>query len=210
MTETDPSRPPSSFFERVLSRMEEWIYTLNEQNHWIFKLYDAANEAWAGLFFGGIRRAALDFDVPLHGKGIEARMRLLRPGDFEAFAALLASFDFKYMPPHPLDRETARSALHRKSYLPLGLFHDGELVGYLLLRLFAPKRVVLGIWSVQSYQNRGLTTVACVAAANFTQANGYPNFVTIPLDNTYSLRVVLTVGWKMQRTNSRFHLLRYF
>jgi hypothetical protein len=210
VTEAEAPRPPSSAWERVLSRLEEWIYALNERDHWIFKLYDAANGLWARLFFGGIRRAAAGFDEPLEGKGIEGRMRLLTPDDLDAFAALLAAFDFEYLPPHALDRETARTALRRKSYLPLGIFHGDDLVGYLLLRLFAPKRAVLGIWSLSAYQNRGLTTAACVAAAEFTRVHGYPNFITVPIDNVFSLRVGLAVGWKLLRTNSRFHVLRYF
>jgi len=194
----------------VLSRLEEWVYEQNEQDRWIFRLYDGANELWARLFFGGIRRAAAGFDVPLEGKGIAGRMRLLTPGDLDAFAALLASFDFKYVPPHALDRAAARTALHRRSYLPFGIFHGDDLVGYLLLRLFAPKRAVLGIWSLGTYQNRGLTTAACVAAAEFTRVHGYPNFITCPIDNVFSLRVGLAVGWKLLRTNRRFHVLRYF
>jgi hypothetical protein len=137
-------------------------------------------------------------------------MRLLRPDDLDAFAEMLAAFDFKYLPPHALDRKAAKKVLNRKSYLPLGIFHGDDLVGYLLLRLFAPKRAVLGIWSLTSYQNRGLTTVACVAGAEFTRVNGYPNFITVPLDNKYSLKVGLDVGLKLLRSNPRFHVLRYF
>ena len=123
---------------------------------------------------------------------------------------MLAAFDFDYLPPHPLDLDTARRVLGRKSYLPFGIFHGDDMVGYLLLRLFAPRRAVLRIWSLSSYQKRGLTTAACVAAAEFTRLNGYPNFITVPLDNKYSLKVGLDVGWKLLRTNSRFHVLRYF
>lgn len=200
---------PTTSAQRLLSWAEVWIYEANERGHWIFRLYDAFNELWARLFFGGLRRKAEQLQVPLEGKNAMAHMRLLTSADEAAFGDLLASFDFKYLPPHALDRATARRALRRASYLPLGVFHGEELVGYLLLRLFAPKRAVLGIWSKSSHFNRGFTKAATKAAAEFTRENGYPNYITVPLDNVYSLRVGLWAGWRILRTNRRFHVLLY-
>ena len=203
------ARPPESTAERLVSWAEVWIYEANERGNVLFRLYDAANELWARLFFGGIRRAAVRMDIRLEGKGESGRMRMLTPADADAFAELLASFDFKYLPPHGLDRATAEAALRRKSYLPLGVFHGEELAGYLLLRLFAPKRSVLGIWSKSTGHNRGFTKAATKAAAEFTREQGYPNYITVPLDNIYSLRVGLWAGWRVVRSNRRFHVLLY-
>ena len=33
-------KPPRTLGERLLCRAEEWIYALNERNHWLFRLYD--------------------------------------------------------------------------------------------------------------------------------------------------------------------------
>lgn len=203
------AKPPASAAQRLLSWAEVWIYEANERGNAVFALYDWANELWARLFFGGIRRKAAALRVPLEGKDETGLMRLLTPDDADAFAELLASFDFRYLPPHGLDRATAEASLRRKSYLPLGVFHGDELMGYLLLRLFAPRRAVLGIWSKTSHHNRGFTKAATKAAAEFTRENGYANFITVPLDNIYSLRVGLWAGWRVVRTNERFHVLVY-
>jgi RimJ/RimL family protein N-acetyltransferase len=200
---------PTSARERLLSRAEQWIYRLNERGHWIFRLYDRGNEIWARIYFGPLRRRAAEVDIPIPGKQDVGRMRLLTPGDLDDFAALLASFDFEYLPPHDLDRANADRALRRRSYIPFGIFHDGELVGYLLLRLFFVKRAVLGIWSKASHQNRGFTKSATKAAAEWTRRNRVANYITVPLDNVYSLRVGLWAGWKILRSNSRFHVLLY-
>jgi RimJ/RimL family protein N-acetyltransferase len=208
MTMGEPARPTSRL-EPLLSRAEEWIYALNERGHWIFRLYDWGNEVWAHIRFGPLRRRASEIDVPIPGKTEVAHMRFLTPDDLDDFAALLASFDFEYLPPHPLDRSAAERALLRRSYIPLGIFLEGDLVGYLLLRLFFVKRAVLGIWSKTSHQNRGFTRSATKAAAEWTRSQGVPNYITVPIGNTYSLRVGLWAGWKILRTNRRFHVLLY-
>ena len=109
-------------------RLEEWIYRLNEQEHWIFRLYDWGNEVWAGLFFRGVRRRASLHDERVAAGGTEARVRFLTDGDLAAFVQLLGEFDVRYLPPHGLDSESAGRALRRRSYLPYGIWIDGKLI----------------------------------------------------------------------------------
>lgn len=207
---SDPwARPPRTLAERWLSRAELWIYEANEHQNAIFQLYDLANEWWARLFFGRIKRASRAFRVDLEGRTRRGSMRLLTTDDLDAFADLLARFDFKYLPPHALDRASAEAALRRSSYITLGVFQGGELGGYLLLRLFAPKRSVLGIWSRSDAQNQGFTKIAIRHAAEFTTAHGFPNYITVPVDNVYSLRASMWAGWRVVRSNPRFHVLLF-
>ena len=194
---------------RLLNRAEEWIYRANERQHWIFRLYDHCNEIWAGLVFRGVRRRAHDFVRTLEGKGDTAELRFLRLDDLDEFAAMLERFTFRYLPPHPLDRGSAEWALRRASYLPFGIYHGGALVGYTLVRLFFPKRAVTGVWSIPSNHNRGFSQVAVKTTAEFTLAEGLHDYVTVPVDNPHSLRGAQWAGWKIIRTNRRFHVLRH-
>lgn len=194
---------------RLLNRAEEWIYRANEQQHWIFRLYDRFNEIWAGLVFRGVRRRARDFARTLQGKNDSAELRFLTLDDLNDFAAMLARFSFKYLPPHPLDRASAEWVLRRNSYLPYGIYHEGELVGYTLVRLFFPKRAVTGVWSIPSNHNRGFSQVAVKTTAEFTLEEGLHDYVTVPVDNPHSLRGAQWAGWKIVRTNRRFHVLRH-
>jgi hypothetical protein len=205
---SDPA-PAASVSTRLQNRAEEWIYQLNEQQHPIFRLYDWGNEVWAKLRFRGVRRRAAEFARTLQGKGDTAELRFLTPEDSDAFADLLARFDFKYLPPHPLDRENAVWALRRSSYLPYGIFYRGELVGYTLVRLFFPGRAVTGVWSIPMNHNRGFSQVAVKTTAEFTLAEGLSDYVTVPVDNPYSLKGAQWAGWKIVRTNRRFHVLRH-
>ena len=209
MSIEDPP-PPRGPFARLLNRAEEWIYDLNVRGHWLFALYDAGNELWASLVFRGVKRRAARIDARVPGRdGEEARIRLLLPErDDDAFAALLEGLArFEYLPPHPLDRAAARRALRRRSYLPFGIFYRGELVGYLLLRLFFFRRAVTAIWSLEVAHNKRFSLNAGVITSSFTRAEGLADYITVPLDNTYSLKAALGAGWRIVRKNRRFYVL---
>ena len=195
---------------RLLDRAEVFVYELNERGHWLFSLYDLANEWWAALVFRGVKRRAGEIDDVVPGRdGAEARIRLLRAGaDDDAFAELLEGLArFRYLPPHPLDRASALRAQRRRSYLPFGIFYQGRLVGYLLLRLFFPRRAVTAIWSLEIAHNKRFSVNAGVITSAFTSAEGFADYITVPLDNTYSLKAALGAGWHVVRKNRRFYVL---
>ena len=99
--------------------------------------------------------------------------------------------------------------LRRRNYLPFGVLVDGRLVGYLLVRLFFPRRAVTGIWSLPNAYNRGFSQAAVQATGRFTRGEGLADYITVPIDNKYSLKGAQWAGWKIIRTNRRFHVLKY-
>jgi len=195
---------------RLLDRAEELVYRMNERQHWLFRLWDSGNELWAALYFRFLRRRAAAFERPVHSRsGVEARLRLLQTEDEEAFAQLLSGLGARYLPPHPIDRASARRALRRRSYLPFGIFVEGRLVGYLLLRLFFPRRAVTGIWTLPETHNLGLGQESLRHSRAFTRGEDLPDYCTIPVDNENSLRMATAAGFRILRTNRRFHVLRH-
>jgi hypothetical protein len=196
-------------FARLLDAAEEWIYQLNERNHWIFRIYDRGNELYAALFMRGVRRRASTLDAGVTvADGTAARIRFLAPADEEAFAKLLAALKARYLPPHPVDRNGAAHALRRRSYLPFGIFIADGLVGYLLLRLFFPWRAVTGIWTLPETHNLGLGQECLRQTGNFTRSEKLTDYATIPIDNVNSVRMANGAGWQTLRTNRRFHVLK--
>jgi hypothetical protein len=140
---SDAAEPPQrAWWGCIQDAAEMWIYALNERQHWLFRLYDGVNEAWARLVFRGVRRRAARFARELPAAEANTRLRFLAPADLDAFVALLAAFEFQYVPPHPLDRSAAARALRRASYLPFGIFRADELIGYVLVRIVFPRRAV--------------------------------------------------------------------
>ena len=140
--------------------------------------------------------------------GEGAHLRPLAPADLDAFAALLAAFDFRYAPPHPLDGASAARALRRASYLPFGVFRENALIGYVLVRLFFPRRAVSGYWLLAAYHDTGVGVAAARAMRELLRAAALPDYVTIPLDNAPSLVAARAAGWRILRSNRRFHVLR--
>jgi RimJ/RimL family protein N-acetyltransferase len=195
------------FRARLQDRMEEWVYRLNEQDHWIFRLWDRANELAARVLFRGGRRLAMRLDVMVQGRDRAARVRALGEGDLDALADLLARLDAKYGPPHASDRATAARALARQSYTPYGIFVDGEMIGYVLHRFFLPRRMVTGIWMVTSSHNAGIGRVALVESMRWLGEARLDTYCTVPIDNLPSLRIAQVAGFRLIRTNRRFHVL---
>jgi hypothetical protein len=199
--------PPRTAWERLLCRAEEWIYDLNARDHWFFRLYDRCNELWASLAFRGVKRRAASVAVTYPGRGVDFHIRFLGPEDLDAFAELLDGFDEKYKPPHALDRATAEHCLKRRSYLCFGIWLEARLVAYVLVRLFFPFRAVTGGWEVRDIHNMGLGKGAIAVTGSFTRVEGLNDYITAPLDNPNSRLAAESAGWKLVRTNRRFHVL---
>lgn len=199
--------PPRSLFGRVQNAAEMWIYALNERQHWFFHLYDGMNRLFASLFLAGVRKRARAFTRELPVRGASLELRALRAADLDAFSTLLAAFDLTYSPPHRLDRESAAGVLRHRHMLPFGIFEREQLVGYVLLRLFFPRRIVSGIWLLPEYREKGIAVAAVRATGEFTRAEALPDYVTVPVDNEPSLMGAQAAGWRIVRSNRRFHVL---
>jgi len=198
---------PGSLAARLRNAAEEWIYDLNARGHWLFNAYEWLNAQCARLVFRGVRRRAMRYTATLEGKGERAEMRFLTPADEVAFAALLSRFDFAHPPPHALDAATAGRVLQRASYLPFGIFCAGELVGYVLVRYLAPRSAFTGVWSIPAVYNKGFSQAAVAATHPFMRSQWLHDYVTVPLDNVWSLQGAQWAGWRIIRSNKRFHLL---
>ncbi|MBW2286726.1 MAG: hypothetical protein JRG80_08215 [Deltaproteobacteria bacterium] len=198
---------PSSLGGRLRGAAEEWIYDLNARGHWLFGAYEWLNVQCARLVFRGVRRRAMSYTATLEGKGGRAEMRFLTPSDEEGFAALLSRFDFAHQPPHALDAVTAGRVLRRTSYLPFGIFYAGELVGYVLVRYLAPRSAFTGVWSIPAVYNKGFSQAAVKATHPFMRSQWLFDYVTVPLENVWSLQGAQWAGWRIIRSNKRFHVL---
>ena len=208
---SEPDRSPpeekGGLVSRIQTLLEEWIYRLNEEQHWIFRVYDWGNEIWARLFFRATRRRASQIDLKVEVKEVEAHVRFLEPDDEEIFAGFMAQLDVRYLPPHELHAEQAAKALARRSYIPFGIFVEGKMIGYILLRLFFFRRAVTGIWMLASTHSAGIGRNTLLESVEFLKREGLPNYCTIPLGNEPSLRIAHWCGWRVIRTNRHFDVL---
>jgi hypothetical protein len=200
--------PGAGLWRRANDALELWLYHLNLRNHWLFRCMEDVNELYARLVFRGVRRDAMRIDETIQGRDRSFRIRFLTPDDAPMLSALVARFDFRYLPPHPLDASAVLRALRRPSHLPFGLFRDGEPVGYCLVRLAAPRRCFTGVWTFPVPENAGLSRAAVRCTGRFVDAHGIEAYVTVPLDNTASRKGAEWAGWRVIRQNRLFYVLR--
>jgi hypothetical protein len=203
-----PDARPGAVKFGLQDRLEMWIYRLNEEQHWIFRLYDWGNEIWARWFFRGTRRRASEMDLTVTVNDVSARVRFLGPEDAPVFAEFMSQLKVKYLPPHELHAEEAVTALGRRSYLPIGIFVEGRMIGYILLRLFFFRRAVTGIWMLASTHSVGVGRHTLLQSVEFLKSERLPNYCTIPLGNEPSLRIAHWCGWRVIRTNRHFNVLK--
>jgi hypothetical protein len=196
------------FLQKFSEALETWLYELNERNHWFFRFLEWGNDLYAAVVFRGVRRRAAGIDEMISGRDREFRMRFLVPEDEAMLGELFGAFDFTYLPPHALDAGAVGGLLRRASYLPFGLFRDGECVGYCLVRLIAPRSCFSGVWSFPVIENAGLSRAAVKRSGAFTDSEGLIDFVTVPLDNLPSKKGAEWAGWETLRANRRFYLMR--
>jgi RimJ/RimL family protein N-acetyltransferase len=147
-------------------------------------------------------------DLVVSVEDCQARVRFLEARDEDAFAEFLSRLDALYLPPHPLDRRTAGIVLRRQSHIPIGIFVEGKLIGYILLRLFFFRRAVTGIWMLASTHGAGVGRHTLYESVKFLEREGLPNYCTIPIGNEPSLRIAHWCGWRIIRTNRRFNVLK--
>lgn len=197
-----------AWLQNISEAIETWLYELNEEGHWFFRFLEWVNDFYAALVYRGVRRRAARIDEAIAGRDRDFQMRFLGPEDEENLAELFSRFDFTYLPPHALDRATAHRLLRRASYLPFGLFRDGEWVGYFLVRLVAPRNCLTGVWSFPVPENAGLSRAACKRSGEFTDAEGLTDYATVALDNLASKKCAEWAGWVTLRANRRFYVLR--
>jgi hypothetical protein len=71
-----------------------------------------------------------------------------------------------------------RQRADRGDAAPCLIFRRGKLIGYVLVRLFFPRRVVSGIWVLPQHHDLGLAVAAVRASGVFTKSEGLPDYVT--------------------------------
>ncbi len=88
--------------------------------------------------------------------------RRLNEADAEALFELINSqdaTDIKYFNPHGFDLNSIRLQFEIRSFLMMGAFDGGKMIGYFFLRFFANKRCFVGRLIDKKYRGKGLGPV---------------------------------------------------
>lgn len=128
--------------------LDRTFYAIKARFPW---LYDMA--AWGGrqavvLLFGrAIRQAQAQSAVDGTVRGKPATMRHLHPTDVGALAAMLEEIPedhLRFFHPHGLGRSELDQVVRRPDIMTYGLFANGKICAYAILKLFPTRKAYIG------------------------------------------------------------------
>ncbi|MFH1593979.1 MAG: GNAT family N-acetyltransferase [Candidatus Omnitrophota bacterium] len=96
--------------------------------------------------------------------------------------------------PHKTDMKSVADIFQRTSHIPLGIFCNGDLIGYALIRLFFPKKGSYAIFVAQDWQGKGIGTAALEKELALIRNLGFTPFSAVCKKNIKSLRMLDKLG----------------
>lgn len=168
------------------------LYSLNRRAPVVFAPVRLVSGALARLVHArAIREAQACAELTGRSGGAPVVLRPLRAGDIDALSAFLALQQpdrFSFFRPHGFDRPALRRHLRGGQFLSYGLFEDGALIAYGLIRLTPSRAAFAGSMVSQSHAGRGFGKLMARYLYWQTARMGLDTYLTISQDNPASLR----------------------
>ena len=140
--------------------LERLAYLLKHRLPGLFRIVEWAARQLTVLRFGKAISTALG-KAQLSGivKGLPAEMRVLDIQDVSLLHAFLSDLPakwLKYFQPHSFDRSGLEAVLKSGAFMNYGLFIDGKLAGYALLKVAPTGSAFIGLLVHPDYGKLGL------------------------------------------------------
>lgn len=139
----------------------------------------------------GIRDAMAKAELSAHADGVRRVLRALEPGDIEPLAAFLVLQQrdhFSYFRPHSFDRPALHRHLRASQFLSYGLFEDGVIIAYGIIRITPTRSAFIGSMVSQSHAGQGVGKLMARYLYWQVASMGLHAYLTISDDNPASLR----------------------
>jgi len=94
-----------------------------------------------------------------------------------------------FFQPHTIDEITFRQLLQAPYYLAIGYFYATELVGYVFVRLYYPKKAFAGYLVADSYQGKGIGKHLFGVIKSITHDAGFDLYTYVKEDNPASIHI---------------------
>lgn len=94
-----------------------------------------------------------------------------------------------FFQPHTIDEITFRQLLQAPYYLAIGYFCATELVGYVFVRLYYPKKAFAGYLVSDSYQGKGIGKHLFRVIKSIIHDAGFDLYTYVKEDNLASIRI---------------------
>jgi GNAT superfamily N-acetyltransferase len=172
--------------------MEKLAYLLKRQMPGVFQVVEAAARRAVALRFGPrLTRAEREATIVGAVGGRVGQIRPLRPADGGALSQFLDDLPsdyLRYFRPHPFDGPGLERVLRSRAFLNYGIFVEGSLAAYALLKIAPTGSAFIGLLVHPDYGRLGLGKF--IVAYLYWQASlaGLRTRSTISRHNPASLR----------------------
>lgn len=157
-----------------------------------------ANELYIRLFRS--RRVALaeGYSEVFSAGGNEVVIKILAVSDAskicDFFKYSIGPDGADYVMPHKTDAGSIAALFRRISHIPLGIFHDNDLIGYALIRLLFPNSASYAIFIAEKWRGRGIGTTALGKQLDLIRRLGFRPHSAVFKKNERSIKMLKKLG----------------
>lgn len=137
---------------------------IQKRQGWPYRLIMFVNELYIRFFLPRRVAQAQGYRELLKVNGGEFVIKVLDISDAsmicDFFKYSIKTDNADYVMPHKTDPVSIAALFRKISHIPLGIFHDNDLVGYALIRLLFPNSASYAIFIAEKWRGRGIGTIA--------------------------------------------------
>lgn len=160
------------------------------KHHFLFiwSFVELINSIFFHILYGKLKKNAINATLPKEHQDFE--YRLLIEDDLDNltdFFKRQPDKAYEYFKPHAFDIPTLRRKLKDHSFIMMGVFCKGHLVGYFFLRCFFNKKAFRGKIVDFNFQGKGISKQMAVITTGICKMMKFRQFGTVSKDNIASL-----------------------
>lgn len=154
----------------------------------IWSFVELINSIFFHILYGKVKKNAINTTLPKEHQDFE--YRLLIEDDLDNltdFFKRQPEKAYEFFKPHAFDIPTLRRKLKDHSFIMMGVFCKGHLVGYFFLRCFFNKKAFRGKIVDFNFQGKGISKQMAVITTSICKMMKFRQFETLSKDNIASL-----------------------
>jgi len=164
----------------------------------LYRLILSVNELCIRLFLSRQVGPAKDYSGVFSVGGKEFVIKALGASgptkvcDFFKYSIKTENSD--YVMPHKTDIRSIEKIFKLASHIPLGIFHDDDLIGYALIRLLFPRKASYAIFISEKWQGKGIGTASLEKQLDLIRQLQFEPHSAVSKKNTKSLKMLKKLG----------------
>ncbi len=175
-----------------------FMLNIQKKQGFLYKLILSVNELYIKSFLSGQLGPSKGYAEAFSAGGEEFVIRVLGASgqakvcDFFKYSIKAGGPD--YVMPHKTDAGSIEKIFKMVSHIPLGIFHNDDLVGYALIRLLFPKRASYAIFVSDKWQGKGIGTAALGKQLDLIRKLKFEPHSAVSKKNARSIKMLKKLG----------------